>query len=200
MSLLDRSRMFVHQKAKLIELTNEYSILDEAGEQIGAIRQEGQSTARKLLRFVSSLDQYLTHTYAIYEADGTKVLELTRPRKLLKSRFLVSDGAGLPVGSIEQENVVGKKRFRLLGQAGEELGSFRAENLISWDFRILDDSGVPVGRVTKKWKGLGVEILTTADNYMIEIDDAVEGPFRMLALASAASIDTALKQDAGGFN
>lgn len=200
MSLLDRSRMFVHQKAKLIELTNEYAILDEEGEQIGSIRQEGQTTARKVLRFVSSLDQFLTHTYAIYDADGTKLLELTRPRKFMKSRFLVSDGAGLPVGTIVQENVVGKKRFRLLGQAGEELGSFQAENLISWDFKILDAAGIPVGRVTKKWKGLGIEAFTTADNYMVEIDDSVGGPFRMLAVASAASIDTALKQDTGGFN
>ncbi|HEX6207972.1 MAG TPA: phospholipid scramblase-related protein [Actinomycetota bacterium] len=200
MSLLERSRMFVHQKPKLIELTNEYAILGEDGEQIGFIRQEGQSKARKVLRFVSSLDQYLTHTYAMYDADGTKVLELTRPRKLLKSRFLVSDGAGLPVGTVVQENVVGRKRFRLLGQSGEELGSFQAENLISWDFQILDPARVPVGRVTKKWKGLGIEALTTADNYMVEIDDSVEGPFRMLAVASAASIDTALKQDAQGFN
>lgn len=55
-------------------------------------------------------------------------------------------------------------------------------------------------RVTKKWKGLGIEAFTTADNYMVEIDDSVSGPFRMLAVASAASIDTALKQDTGGFN
>lgn len=200
MSLLERSRMFVQQKAKLVELTNEYRILDEEGQEIGVIRQEGQSTARKVLRFVSSLDQFLTHTYAIHDADGTKVLELTRPAKFLKSRFLVSDGAGLPVGSIEQENVVGKKRFRLLGQAGEHLGTFQAENLISWDFQILDAAGLPVGRVTKKWKGLAIEAITTADNYMVEIDDAVSGPLRLLAVASAASIDTALKQDTGGFN
>lgn len=200
MSLLERSRMFVHQKPKLIELTNEYEILDEEGRSIGSIRQEGQSRARKVLRFVSSLDQFLTHTFAVYEADGAKLLELTRPRKFLKSRFLVADGGGLPVGSIVQENVVGKKRFRLLGRAGEHLGTFQAENLISWDFQILDGAGLPVGRVTKKWKGLAVEALTTADNYLIEIDDSVSGPFRLLALASAASIDTALKQDAGGFN
>lgn len=200
MSLLERSRMFVHQRPKLIELTNEYEILDEEGHPIGSIRQEGQSTARKVLRFVSSLDQFLTHTYAIYDADGAKVLQLTRPAKLLKSRFLVTDGGGIPVGSIVQENVVGKKRFRLLGQAGEHLGTFQAENLISWDFQILDGAGLTVGRVTKKWKGLAAEALTTADNYLIEIDDSVSGPFRLLALASAASIDTALKQDTGGFN
>jgi hypothetical protein len=35
---------------------------------------------------------------------------------------------------------------------------------------------------------------------MIEIDDAVQGPLRLMALASASAIDTALKQDAGGFN
>lgn len=200
MSILERTRFVVNQKAKLIELTNEYGILDEEGNRIGMIRQEGQSTLKKLARFVSSLDQFMTHTLAIYEADGTKVLEVTRPRKFMKSRLEVKDGQDLPVGTIAQENVVGKKRFSLTGSAGEVLGAINAENLVSWDFRIEDALGSQVGRITKKWAGFGREIFTPADNYLVEINADVTGPLRKLAVAAAAGIDTALKQDAQGFN
>ncbi|MDQ3991587.1 MAG: phospholipid scramblase family protein [Actinomycetota bacterium] len=197
MPLIDQPRFFVNQKAKLIELTNEYRILDEAGAEIGVIRQEGQSKLKKMARLVSRLDQFMTHTLAVYEPDGTKVVQLTRPRKLLKSRLQVTDGGGVPVGTIAQENVVGKKRFALTGNAGEVLGAINAENWRSWDFRIEDAQGGEVGRITKKWAGAGRELFTTADNYMVEVSEQVTGPLRLLALAAAAGVDTALKQDSG---
>ncbi len=197
MPLIDQPRFFVNQKAKLIELTNEYRILDEAGAEIGVIRQEGQSKLKKMARLVSRLDQFMTHTLAVYEPDGTKVVQLTRPRKVLKSRLEVTDGGGVPVGTIAQENVVGKKRFALTGNAGEVLGAINAENWRSWDFRIEDAQGGEVGRITKKWAGAGKELFTTADNYMVEVSQQVTGPLRLLVLAAAAGVDTALSQDSG---
>ena len=196
--LLELHRMFVRQKAKIIELVNEYAILDEEGNQVGAIRQEGQSTARKVLRFVSSVDQFLTHRLAVYDATGARVIELTRPGKIFKSKVHVTDAAGGAVGSIVQQNVFGKIRFALVDPAGETLGAVNAENWRAWDFHIADAAGTEVGRITKKWAGLGKEMFTTADNYMVEISPALAGPLRMLAFAAAAGVDTALKQDARG--
>ena len=53
--------LVVNQKAKLIEINNEYAVFDEDGTQIGAVRQVGQSKARKVLRVLTSVDQFLTH-------------------------------------------------------------------------------------------------------------------------------------------
>ena len=92
MDLLDYSVIVINQKAKLIELVNEYAIRDPGGADIGIIRQEGQSTMKKLARFVSSLDQFMTHSLSVYQADGAKVLEVTRPRKFMKSTVEVADG------------------------------------------------------------------------------------------------------------
>ena len=41
--------------------------MDETGNEIGVIRQEGQSKARKLLRLVGSIDQFLTHRLSMYD-------------------------------------------------------------------------------------------------------------------------------------
>jgi len=192
-------RLVFSQKAKLVELTNEYGIRDEQGNDVGTIRQEGQSTARKILRFATKVDQFLTHKLAVYDQSGAKVLALTRPAKVLKSTILVEDGGGRPIGRIAQRNVFGKISFSLDSAGGAQLGEIKAENWRAWDFAIVDSSGREIGRITKKWVGLGKAIFTTADNYVFEIDASVSGELRLLALASAAAVDTALKQDDRGF-
>lgn len=195
--LLDHDRLVISQKAKLIELTNEYVIRDEAGIQVGVVRQEGQSKMRKALRLVSKLDQFMTHHLSVYDAGGAKVLSLTRPMALLKSTIEVADAGGTAIGRIVQKNIVGKIRFGLEDAAGTPVGEIRGENWRSWDFSIVDATEREIGRVTKKWAGLGREMFTTADNYAFEVAPDASGALRLLAFAAAAGIDTALKQDNG---
>jgi len=198
MALLDHHRIVINQKAKLIELVNEYKIRDENGAEIGVIRQEGQSTLKKVARFVSSLDQFMTHRLGAYDMTGAKVLELVRPRKIMKSSVEVYDGLGAPVGTIRQENVFGKIRFGLHDAGERKVGEIRAENWRAWNFAIVDEQGTEVGRITKTWEGLAKTLFTTADDYLLEISPSLSGPLRVLAFASAVGVDTALKQDSRG--
>jgi uncharacterized protein YxjI len=191
--------LVVNQKAKIIEVTNEYAVYDQHGRQLGAVRQVGQSTARKVLRVMTSLDQYLTHRLEIVDAAGQPVLRVTRPGKVLKSRFQVETGAGAPVGEIVQENVFGKIRFGLTA-GGHPVGSINAENWRAWNFAIRDAAGTEVARITKTWEGLARAMFTTADNYVVTVHRPLEEPLRSLVVASALSVDTALKQDNQGFN
>lgn len=178
---------------------NEYRIRDEEGRDIGLIRQEGQSRLKKLVRFVSSLDQFMTHRLAAFEPSGARVLELTRPAKFAKSKVVVADGAGSPVGEIRQQNVFGKIRFALNDHLGQKLGEIRAENWRAWNFSIVDGAETEVGRITKTWEGLAKTMFTTADDYVLDIRPGLAGPLRTLTFASAIGVDTALKQDARGF-
>jgi uncharacterized protein YxjI len=196
--LLTADRLVVSQKAKLIELTNQYAIHDVDGNTIGYIEQEAQSKARKVLRFVSEVDQFLTHRLAVNDASGNKILQLTRPRKVFKSRLVVEDGSGRKVGEIVQQNVFGKIRFELAGAEGQKLGEIRAENWRAWDFSIVDQTENEVGRIDKKFVGILKAAFTTADNYIVDIDQRLEGDFRLMVIAAAAAVDTALKQDPRG--
>jgi uncharacterized protein YxjI len=198
MTLLEHDRIVINQKAKLIELTNEYLIRDTDGNEIGVIRQEGQSTLKKLARFVTSVDQFMTHRLAAYDAEGTKALEVVRPRKIVKSTVEVSDGAGAAVGTIRQQNVFGKIRFGLHDVSGSQIGEIRAENWRAWNFSIVDAAEAEVARITKTWEGLAKTVFTTADDYLLDISPSLTGPLRVLAFASAVGVDTALKQDARG--
>lgn len=198
--LLRRDRPVFKQGTKLIELNIDFAIYDEEGNEVGRIRQEGQSQLKKLARLVSSLDQFMTHTLAVYDRTGAKVLEMTRPRKVFRSTVLVRDGGGAEVGRIVQENIVGKIHFALQDASGIPIGAIRAENRRAWNFSLQDASGAEVGRITKTWEGLARTLFTTADHYVLEVSPAATGPLRQLALASAAGIDLALKQDARGLS
>ncbi|MCK5761048.1 MAG: RNAase, partial [Candidatus Delongbacteria bacterium] len=50
--------------------------------------------------------------------------------------------------------------------------------------------------VSKKWAGLGKELFTSADNYMLDINENVQkdNPIRLLILAAVMCIDMVLKE------
>ncbi|GGX44488.1 phospholipid scramblase-related protein [Streptomyces fructofermentans] len=196
-SLFTEPVLVVNQKAKLIELTNEYKVMDQQGNQLGSVVQVGQSVLKKVLRFFASLDQFMTHRLEIRDAHGTPQLLLTRPRKFLKSRVVVTRPDGTPVGEIAQQNMFGKINFAITAN-GQQLGAVKAENWRAWNFAIVDHTDNEVARITKTWEGLAKTMFTTADNYVLQIHYQLPEPLLSLVVATALTVDTALKQDSRG--
>nr|WSW65339.1 phospholipid scramblase-related protein [Streptomyces sp. NBC_00995] len=196
-TLFNQQVLVVNQKAKLIEVTNEYSVFDQHGNTIGSVIQVGQSAMRKVLRFVSSIDQYLTHRLEIRDAYGQPQLLLTRPAKFIKSKVIVQRPDGQPVGEIVQQNAIGKINFAIMVD-GQQVGAIKAENWRAWNFAIVDHNGAEIARITKTWEGLAKTMFTTADNYVLQIHYQLPEPLLSLVVATALTVDTALKQDARG--
>ena len=197
-SIFNESVLVVNQKAKLIEINNEYAIYDQNARQIGSVREVGQSNIKKAARFLTSLDQYMTHKLQIVDMQGTPLLALTRPAKFVKSRIIVEDPGGREIGQIVQQNAFGKIRFGL-ESGGHQFGLIQGENWRAWNFSIKDHTDNEVARITKTWEGLAKTMFTTADNYVVQIHRPLEEPMRSLVIAAAVSVDTALKQDSRGF-
>jgi uncharacterized protein YxjI len=189
--------LVVNQKAKLIEVNNEYAIYDANGRQLGAVRQVGQSMLKKAARVLTSYDQFMTHKLQVVDMAGNVLLAITRPAKVFKSRVIVNDAVGRELGQVVQQNVIGKINFALEA-GGAKVGSINAENWRAWNFSIRDHTDTEVARITKTWEGLAKTMFTTADNYVVQIHRPLEEPLRSLVVASALSVDTALKQDKRG--
>ncbi|MFJ9627335.1 phospholipid scramblase-related protein [Streptomyces sp. NPDC091280] len=196
-SLFSEPVLVVNQKAKLIELTNEYKVMDQNGNLIGTVTEVGQSALKKAIRFVSSLDQFMTHRLEIRDAHGQPQLVLTRPAKIMKSRVIVSRPDGSPVGEIVQQNMIGKINFGMIVN-GQQIGAIKAENWRAWNFAIVDHADNEVARITKTWEGLAKTMFTTADNYVLQIHYQLPEPLLSLVVATALTVDTALKQDSRG--
>lgn len=192
--LMDEPVLVVNQKAKLIEITQEFAVYDQAGNQLGSVVQVGQSAARKVLRFVSNVDQFLTHKFEVRDQRGAVLMTLVRPAKLMKSKVVVGTPTGQEIGVIRQENVMGKIRFAFEVN-GQRIGGIQAENWRAWNFSIVDAGGQEVARITKTWEGVMKAAFTTADNYVIQIHHRLPEPLRSMVVASALTVDTALKQD-----
>lgn len=197
-SLFTEPVLVVNQKAKLIEMNNEYAIYDQNGVQLGAVRQVGQNMAKKAIRLLTSYDQFMTHKLQVVDIHGNVVLALTRPAKLVKSRVIIQDGHGNELGQIVQQNAIGKIRFSL-ESGGHTYGSINAENWRAWNFNVRDHADNEVARITKTWEGLAKTVFTTADNFVVQIHRPLEEPLRSLVVASSLAVDTALKQDSRGF-
>lgn len=64
-----------------------------------------------------------------------------------------------------------------------------------WDFRFMAGE-TELAHVTKKWAGLGRELFTSADNYILQISPQVPPghTVRKLILAAVMCIDMVLKE------
>jgi hypothetical protein len=190
-ALLAQPVLVVKQKLKLIELRNEYAVLDQGGRQIGAVVQATQSPLAFLARVFTSWDVVLPITLHILGLGTVPELVVHKPWFTWRCQVMRPDGQ--PLGEITKQIRMGKARFTLLDPGGAQLGEVRAHNWRAKDFSVLDGAGQAIARVTKKWAGLR-ELFTDADTYVVEVSPTAVDPLRSLAVATCLVIDVVMKQ------
>jgi uncharacterized protein YxjI len=190
-SLLSQQVLVVKQKLKLVELRNQYAILDPNGRQIGAVEQATQSPLAFLARVFTSWDVTLPITLHIIGPGAVTELIVHKPWFTWRCQVLRPDGT--PLGEITKKIRLGKARFTLFDPRGVQLGDVRAHNWRAKDFGVYDGAGQAIARVTKRWAGLR-ELFTDADTYVVEVSPAAVDPLRSLAVATCLVIDVVMKQ------
>ena len=85
-------------------------------------------------------------------------------------------------------------KFNVLDANDEVLCTLRGK-WTSWDFKFVKENA-EFAHVSKKWSGLGKELFTSADNYMLSIDERVpeNSNLRLMILAAVMCIDMVLKE------
>ena len=196
--LTDLPGIGIHQKRKVFELRNEYTLVDQMGMPIGTANQERQSWLTVLSRIGSDLDVTLPSTIVVRDAAQMPVLEVHKP--WFTSTVSARTPQGQVLGSVKWKMRLGKRQFRLLGPAGEAMGEVHAQNWRARDFTVFDVNGTEIARVTKQWRGLLSEAFTDADSYAIEFSPVIGEPLRSLVFAAAMAVDLVMKQkDSSGF-
>ena len=192
-----RSGIGVHQKRKVFELRNQYTLTDEAGADAGRVEQAKQSALAWLARLGTSLDTMLPTTLAVTDASARPVLVLEKPWFTWK--VTVQDPDGRTIGVIGRKIRVGKPVYTLTAAGGSEVGEIRAEDWRSRKFEVVDTAGMGLGRVTKQWRGLFTEVVTDADSYAVTFEPQATSDQRALIFAGALTVDLIQKQkDTGG--
>jgi uncharacterized protein YxjI len=195
--MLDRQSYFIREHVGFMKLSNTYDILDpETQRQIG-IAQERTSAWIHILRFLINKQMLPTKVF-IYSGDNAEnesalLFSIQRGFTLLRSRIDILDRYGKSMGWMKSKAFSLGGAFRVHDAADKEVAMVKGD-WKGWNFRFLDNSEQEIGSITKKWAGIGKELFTSADNYIITLKGAPSAERNALLLAAGLAVDTVFKE------
>ncbi len=192
--VLSQNQFFVREHTGWFKAANNFDIFDPVtGQCILHCREPRLGFFTKCFRF-TKWKRHTPFDIEVTTPDGDLVLSVKRGFSLFVSQVDVLDDDDERVGGFKQKFFSWTATFFVLGANDEQLCTLKGK-WTAWEFNFEHD-GVSLAKVTKKWAGLGKELFTSADNYMLQISDDVPetNPLRILILASVLCIDMVLKE------
>ncbi|MDX1996995.1 MAG: phospholipid scramblase-related protein [Thermoanaerobaculia bacterium] len=109
--------------------------------------------------------------------------------------MIVTGPGGAALGSFRSKAISLGGAFFVLDASGQTVAEIKGD-WKGWNFRFLDTAGRELGTVTKQWAGIGKELFTSADTYLIALSDAAPRGANQVALLLAAglAIDVVFKE------
>lgn len=191
---LQHNLYLVKEHLGFFKTTNNYDMFDPAtGQLLLECREAKQGWLTQLFR-LTKYKRYTPFNIVIQTPDGRPQVRVERGISIFLSKVAVHDGDGDVLGWFQQRFLSLGGAFQVLSAKEEPLCELKGK-WTGWEFRFLAGE-TELAQVSKKWKGIGREMLTSADNYVISISDEVpaDNPLRQLILAAVVCIDMVLKE------
>ncbi len=191
---LGKNLFLIKEHVGMFKAANNYDIYDpQTGEIVLECREDRLGLFTKMLRF-TDWKRMTPFDVQVRTPDGHQVVRVSRGVALFLSKVTVHDENDRVIGGFKQKLFSIGGAFSVLDAADQPLCQLKGK-WTSWEFRFVSGES-ELGRVTKKWAGLGKELFTTADNYMLQIDESIppDHPARKLILAAVMCIDMVLKE------
>ncbi len=192
--LLNRNLFLVKEHVALFKAANNFDVHDaQTGEIILECREDKLGALTKFLRFTDYKRMTPFHL-EIRKPDGTVLISVTRGVSIFLSKVNVLDESGIRIGGFQQKLFSIGGKFEVLDASDSPVCTLKGK-WTGWNFRFERD-GVELAQVAKKWAGIGKELFTSADNYVLSISASVrrDDPARPLILAAVMCIDMVLKE------
>ncbi len=191
---LNRNVFLVKEHIGMFKAANNYDIYDpETGDVIMLCREENLGALTKFFRF-TDYKRMTPFDIRITTPEDQQLVRVTRGQTFLRSKVTVLNGNDEVVGGFNQKLLSIGGAFDVLDQDDQIICSLKGK-WTGWDFRFIAGD-TEFAHVTKKWTGIGKEFFTSADNYILQISDAVppDNRVRLLILAAVMCIDMVLKE------
>ena len=192
---LNKNLFFVKEHVKIFKAANSFDILDPDSKQmVLQCREENLGFFTKLFRF-TDYKRMTPFNMEIKTPEGQRILSVKRGVSIFLSEVDVIDDQDKLIGKFKQKFFSIGGKFQVLDASERPLCMLKG-SWTSWDFKFISNDGKEFATVTKKWSGLGKELFTTADNYMLAIKDTVsaDDSVRILIVAAVMCIDMVLKE------
>ncbi len=193
--MLNLSTYLIREQVGWFKLVDTYDIFDpNSGQQVGVAKEESPTFLKLARLFVNK--QLLPTSVGVYANGSEKaVFTIHRGLTFLRSKVKVHDA---------DDNYIGYFKSKLFSIGGGFYVYDPADNLFAevkgdwkgWNFKLTAKDGRELGTVSKQWGGLAKEMFTSADNYIIAINDAVQAKEggNLLLLAAGLAIDIIYKE------
>ena len=195
MVLESRRRFLVKQQVAFGRMTDAYDILDpETGAVIGHAAEEPSGWALVARLFLEKA--YLPTRVNVYDREAAgPVLTLSKASGFFGQQVEVEvDSGGERLGMFQSKLCTVGGGFYVYDAAGGRVAEVKGD-WGGWNFQYLTEGGDEIGVVTKQWAGLGRELFTCADTYMVDVTAPDAGPnAAALLLAAGLSIDLVYKE------
>jgi uncharacterized protein YxjI len=194
--MLELDTILVKERVGMLKISDTYDLLDPStGNPVGLCKEHIAWWVH-ILRLVVNKRMLPTVVRITDQHEARTFLEIRRGFSFLSPRVSVVDGQGKVLGHLKSKLFSWGINFRILDVAEQEIASVKGD-WKGWNFQLLAASGDILGTITKKWAGLGKELFTSADNYVVDLSgSANKTASRKMLLAAALAIDTCFKEGA----
>lgn len=185
---ITQNKIFVKQKVEMMEVfssfetKNKYQVLDENGTDLFYAFEESNFFLRQFM------SQNRKLKINIIDKSQKKHMVIERPWFFFKPSHTIRDGTGKIIGYINGKFGFFKKRFVVLDENQNGVFEIVAGLFSPWTFKVMKQ-GSQKGVISKKWSGIGKEMFTDADNFLIDFDQITTEKEKNLMLAAAFAID-----------
>lgn len=179
----------------MFKAANSFDIFDpETKEQILQCSEDNLGFFTKMFRF-TDYKRTTPFNMNVKDMNGNVLFTVKRGVSFFLSKVEVLDSNGVLLGMFKQKFFSIGGKFEVLDASERSLCMLRGK-WTSWEFKFVSNDGKDFAAVTKQWGGLGKELFTSADNYVLEINSQVpaDHPLRILILAAVMCIDLVLKE------
>lgn len=192
--IFKKNTFFVKEHVGYLKAATHYDIYDEHRNLLLECREPNLGFFTKLFRFTKYKRMTPFEVIVTDVNSGLQVLRMEKGTTWFRSVVQVYDEKDTLQGIFRQHVLSIGGKFDVLDEH-EVLKCQVKGSWASWDFSFEQD-GRQLAQVTKKWAGIGKELFTTADNYVVAIDPSLpaQSDVRMLILAAALCIDKVLKE------
>ncbi|WP_394776221.1 LURP-one-related/scramblase family protein [Flavobacterium sp.] len=192
--ILNQNLFLVKEHIGMFKAANNYDIYNpESNEIIMNCRENNLGFFTKMLRF-TDYKRMTPFDIEITTASGEKIISVKRGIAWFRSTVTVFDEKDRLLGTFKQKLFSIGGKFEILDKNEKSAATLQGK-WTGWDFKFSHENK-QLAQVSKKWAGMGKELFTSADNYVLQIEETVapDSPLRQLILAAVMCIDMVLKE------
>ncbi len=164
------------------ETENRYAILNQYGDELFFAEERSSFWARMFLPSQRPLDIEVFNNY------GELVMAIEKPFRFFVPDITVYNENDQPIGIVKKKFWSLRRTFFVLDINGNEIYKIVGPIFHPWTFKIMKD-GKEIGKISKKWSGMGKEMFTDADTFNVEFPHGATDEEKKIFVGATFLID-----------